>query len=150
VRFSPSFSLLSLFHVKLIYKRRYSTLVDHSIPLENVDAAFALAERFFDLPMEVKQKTPFNARNQGHENRTQVRPSTGVPDPKESIQLGMQHDEQMNKMWPSDEDCPGFRKEAESFMKDLQGLSTQVMELLAEGVGLVHSFCFFPSLRFRY
>lgn len=35
-----------------------STLVDHPIPLEHVDAAFALAERFFDLPMETKQKTP--------------------------------------------------------------------------------------------
>lgn len=41
-----------------MYLPLFSTLVDHPIPLEHVDAAFALAERFFDLPMEVKQKTP--------------------------------------------------------------------------------------------
>lgn len=73
----------------------------------------------------------------GHEFRSQVRPSTGVADPKESIQLGFGLGEDMTKSWPSDEDCPGFRSDAEKFMKQVQTLSAQVMELLAEGLGMV-------------
>ena len=45
----------------------FFTLVDHPIPLENVDKAFALAERFFDLPDEVKMKTAWNGKNMGYE-----------------------------------------------------------------------------------
>ncbi|GAA5821746.1 hypothetical protein JCM11251_001003 [Rhodosporidiobolus azoricus] len=114
----------------------FFTLVDHPIPLENVDAAFALAERFFDLPLEVKQKTPWNGKNMGFEYRSQIRPSTGYPDPKESMQLGFGLGPDMSACWPADEDCKDFRKDAEKFMKEVQGLSGKVMELLAEGVGL--------------
>ncbi|GAA5900996.1 hypothetical protein JCM6882_005997 [Rhodosporidiobolus microsporus] len=114
----------------------FFTLVDHPIPLENVDAAFALAERFFDLPLEVKQKTPWNGKNMGFEYRSQIRPSTGYPDPKESMQLGFGLGPDMSACWPADEDCKDFRKDAEKFMKEVQGLSVKVMELLAEGVGL--------------
>lgn len=77
----------------------------------------------------------------GHEFRSQVRPSTGYADPKESIQLGFGLGEDMTKSWPSDEDCPGFRAGAEAFMKETQALSIKVMELLAEGLGLVSIIC---------
>ncbi|GAA5972433.1 hypothetical protein JCM11641_001843 [Rhodosporidiobolus odoratus] len=116
----------------------FFTLVDHPIPLDHVDAAFALAERFFDLPLETKMKTPWNGKNMGFEHRSQIRPSTGYADPKESMQLGFGQspDGPMAACWPSDKDCPDFRKDAEHFMKEVQGLSMKVMELLAEGVGL--------------
>ncbi|KAM0791879.1 hypothetical protein ACM66B_004134 [Microbotryomycetes sp. NB124-2] len=114
----------------------FFTLVDHPIPLEHVDAAFELSRRFFDLPLEVKQKTPFNGKNMGFEYKSQIRPSTGYPDEKESMQLGFGLGPDMTKSWPSDQDCPGFRQEAEKFMKEVQGLSVKLMELLAEGVGL--------------
>ncbi|GAA5864416.1 hypothetical protein JCM3774_002784 [Rhodotorula dairenensis] len=114
----------------------FFTLVDHPIPLEQVDAAFALAERFFDLPMHVKQKTPWSAKNMGYEYRSQVRPSTGYPDPKESYQIGFRLDDEAERCWPADEDCTSFRHEAETFMREVRGLSFKVMELLAEGVGL--------------
>ncbi|KAK4046754.1 hypothetical protein OIV83_005859 [Microbotryomycetes sp. JL201] len=114
----------------------FFTLVDHPIPLEHVDAAFELSRRFFDLPLEVKQKTPFNGKNMGFEYKSQIRPSTGYPDEKESMQLGFGLGPDMTKSWPADTDCPGFRVEAEKFMKEVQGLSVRLMELLAEGVGL--------------
>lgn len=73
----------------------------------------------------------------GHEYRSQIRPSTGYPDPKESIQLGFGLGEDMTKSWPSEEDAPGFKTGSQVFMKEVQALSIKVMELLAEGVGLV-------------
>ncbi|GAA5866632.1 hypothetical protein JCM1840_002412 [Sporobolomyces johnsonii] len=117
-------------------KTGFFMLVDHPIPLEHINAAFDLSARFFDLPLEIKQKTPWNGKNMGHEYRAQVRPSTGYADPKESIQLGFSKGAEMEACWPSDEDCPGFRTGAERFMKEVQDLSAKVMELLAEGLGL--------------
>ncbi|KAK4700665.1 hypothetical protein P7C70_g5578, partial [Phenoliferia sp. Uapishka_3] len=114
----------------------FFTLIDHSIPIEDIDAAFELSARFFDLPLEVKQKTPFNGKNMGHEFRSQIRPSTGLADPKESIQLGFGLGPDMTKSWPLEEDCPRFKTGAQAFMKKVQELSVQVMELLAEGLGL--------------
>lgn len=34
-------------------------LVDHGIPLEHIDNAFKNSAKFFDLPLETKQKTPY-------------------------------------------------------------------------------------------
>jgi len=114
----------------------FFTIVDHSIPVERIEAAFEFAQRFFDLPLETKQKYPWNGKNMGFEHRSQIRPSTGYADPKESIQLGFGRGEDMSKCWPSNMDCPDFKKDAETFMKEVQGLSVQVMELMAEAVGL--------------
>ncbi|GAA5972167.1 hypothetical protein JCM21900_003692 [Sporobolomyces salmonicolor] len=117
-------------------KTGFFMLVDHPIPLENIDAAFDLSGKLFDLPLETKQKTPWNGKNMGYEYRAQIRPSMGYPDPKESIQLGFSKGADMEACWPADEDCPGFRIGAEGFMKEVQELSAKVMELLAEGIGL--------------
>lgn len=98
----------------------------------------------------------------GFEYRSQVRPSTGeaifllssfghashtdtaafepgYADPKESIQLGMGYgpNADMNVCWPSQEDCPDFKADAKAFAKEVQALSVQIMELLAEGLGMV-------------
>ncbi|GAA5940076.1 hypothetical protein JCM3775_003271 [Rhodotorula graminis] len=114
----------------------FFTLVDHPIPLERVDAAFALADRFFRLPDDVKMKTPWNGKNMGYEKNAQIRPSTGYPDPKESLQMGFQRTRDQDLSWPSDDDCPGFSDDAMRFMEEVRDLSVRVMELFAEGVGL--------------
>ncbi|TNY17060.1 hypothetical protein DMC30DRAFT_420155 [Rhodotorula diobovata] len=114
----------------------FFTLVDHPIPLERVDAAFQLADRFFSLPDDVKMKTPMNGKNMGYEKNAQIRPSTGYPDPKESLQMGFQETRDQEVCWPKDEDCPKFREDALSFMKEVRDLSINVMQLFAEGVGL--------------
>ncbi|KAM0753913.1 putative oxidoreductase [Meredithblackwellia eburnea MCA 4105] len=118
----------------------FFTLVDHPIPLDHINKAFEASKRFFDLPLEVKQKTPWNGKNQGFEFRSQIRPSTGVPDPKESIQMGFNLDEAMEKAWPSETDCPSFRRDAEDFMAETQALGSKILELLAEGLGLPTSY----------
>lgn len=110
--------------------------MDHPIPLSHVANAFSLSRQFFDLPLKTKQKTPWNGKNMGFEYKSQVRPSTGVADPKESIQLGFGLGPDMTASWPSEEDCPGFKPAAKEFMAEVQQLSIKLMELLAEGVGL--------------
>ncbi|KAI5476550.1 long-chain fatty alcohol oxidase, FAO1 [Pseudohyphozyma bogoriensis] len=114
----------------------FFTLINHSIPVAHIDEVFEWSKKFFDLPTEVKAKTPWNGKNMGWEYRSQIRPSTGYADPKESIQLGLGLGPDMAACWPSDEDCEGFRKGAEKFTKEVQALSIKVMEMLAEGVGL--------------
>lgn len=95
----------------------FFTLCDHGIPQEDVDSMFAMSARFFGLPDDVKAKTPLNGKNAGWEKNTQVRPSTGTADQKESMQLQFAR---MEGLWPSDEDIDGFQAKAEHFMHQVQ------------------------------
>lgn len=96
----------------------FFTLSDHGIAQSDIDAMFALSQRFFELPDEVKAKTPLNGKNAGWEKNTQVRPSTGTADQKESLQLQFAR---MEGLWPADADVAGFRARAEAFMEQVQG-----------------------------
>lgn len=70
-------------------------LVDHGMSRATVDQMFDLSARFFDQPDEMKATVPFSsANNAGWEKNSQVRPSTGTVDRKESYQ--MQFGEGMN------------------------------------------------------
>ena len=63
-------------------------LVNHDIPQAQIDEAFEMTARFFDLPHEVKAKMPLlKGTNSGWEYKSQVRPSTGTADNKESYQI---------------------------------------------------------------
>ena len=59
-------------------------LVNHGIPRVQIDEAFAMSERFFALPKQVKAQYPLKA-NAGWEYKAQTRLSTGTPDQKESF-----------------------------------------------------------------
>lgn len=95
----------------------FFTLSNHGISPADVEAAFGLSREFFALPDEVKGRTPLNGKNAGWEKNTQVRPSTGTADQKESMQLQFAR---MEDLWPSDEDCDDFRSRAEKFMNQVQ------------------------------
>ncbi len=113
----------------------FFVLTDHAIPQAAIDAQFAAAERFFVLPDEVKAKTPFStARNAGWEKNSQVRPSTGCADRKESYQVQFS-DEHMAGRWVSEHDLPGFRAQSLAFMHACHGLSQKLMVCLARGLG---------------
>src|SRR5271170_7577743 len=63
-------------------------LINHGIPQEQVDEAFVMTERFFALPQETKARYPLRSgTNTGWEYKSQVRPSTGTADNKESYQI---------------------------------------------------------------
>lgn len=83
------------------------------------------------LPESVKSKTAFiKSENAGWESRSQIRPSTGLPDQKESIQLQYHH--RNSAIWPSYKDAPdGFNETATSFIRKAHALSMKILSIFA-------------------
>lgn len=111
----------------------FFVLVNHGIAVEDVEAQFAEAERFFAQPDEVKSAVPFSHKNAGWEKNAQVRPSTGKADRKESYQ--MQFGANMEGMWLDEAALPGFRARSLRFMHTVQALSEKLMVCIARGLG---------------
>jgi hypothetical protein len=65
----------------------FFTLVNHGLDQSAIDAVFEKSERFFAQPRAAKEaQSPWlQAANAGYEFMTQVRPSTGTADQKESL-----------------------------------------------------------------
>ncbi|WP_067481376.1 isopenicillin N synthase family dioxygenase [Actinomadura hibisca] len=104
-------------------------VVNHGIDLAEVRAAFAEAERFFALPREVKERHRLKAGlNAGWESLTQVRPSVGTPDQKESFQVTRPH---MDGLWPDE----GFRDTLLAFEGRCWELAMRLLSCFAEKLG---------------
>lgn len=111
----------------------FFAIVNHGIPVEEVEAQFGAAERFFSLPDDVKATVPFSHKNTGWEKKAQIRPSTGVADQKESYQ--MQFGELMDGMWLPEDAIPGFKDQSLGFMAKVQKVSEKLMVCFARGLG---------------
>lgn len=113
----------------------FFSITDHDIPKDEIEAMFDASRRFFDLPDEIKATVPWSARNVGWEKNSQIRPSTGQPDTKESYQL--QFGENMDGVWITDEQMAGFKFKETSlgFMHHVQGVSEKLMRCFARGLG---------------
>lgn len=108
----------------------FLTLVDHGITVQEIEKQFAISKAFFDLPPEIKGKTPHDTKsNNGWEYKAQLRPSTGTYDQKESLWL------QRNSKWPTDDDVPTFRSTTNDFMAKCATISNQVLSCLAVALG---------------
>ena len=104
-------------------------LVNHGIPQEQIDEAFAMTERFFALPHGTKEQYPLlKGTNAGWEYKSQVRPSTGTPDQKESYQITLPR---MNGLWPSGGELPGFKAAMLSFERANWALAMKVLSCFA-------------------
>ncbi|KAI2778620.1 putative gibberellin 20 oxidase [Daldinia loculata] len=116
----------------------FFTLTDHGIPESAIEAQFALSESFFSLPDATKSTVPFSPlTNTGWERAAQVRPSTGLPDQKESFQ--MQHG-MTSTSWPSESALPGFRAQSLEFMRKAQEVSEKLMVCFARGLGFADEY----------
>lgn len=63
-------------------------VVDHGVSRDSVDQIFDHSARFFNQEESIKAQVPFSPQyNAGWEKNSQVRPSTGVADRKESYQM---------------------------------------------------------------
>ncbi|MGY1773185.1 isopenicillin N synthase family dioxygenase [Blastococcus sp. SYSU D00813] len=108
-------------------------VVDHGIAQEQVDGAFAAAEAFFALPPEVKARRPLDkALNAGWESKTQVRPSIGTPDEKESFQVTRPH---MAGRWPTAEELAGFEETMLAFEARCRQVAMDVLSCFALRLG---------------
>ncbi len=111
---------------------------DHGIDQQQVDRAFQLAEAFFALPTENKARLPLVAgTNAGWENQTQVRPSTGTPDHKESYQLTRPR---MDDLWPAEQEVPGFRDELLAFEAANWAVAMRILSCFATKLGFASGF----------
>lgn len=108
-------------------------VVNHGIPQTDVDRAFELAEAFFALPAEIKERMPLRPRtNAGWEHRSQVRPSTGTPDEKESYQITRPR---MEGLWPTAEELPGFQDRLLAFEAANHAVAMRILSCFATELG---------------
>lgn len=111
----------------------FFVLINHGIPLDDIEAQFCAAESFFSLPGNIKATVPFSHKNAGWEKSSQIRPSTGQPDQKESYQ--MQFGANMDGLWLPEDVLPGFKEQTLRFMWNIQRLSEKLMVCFARGLG---------------
>ncbi|KAF3939397.1 hypothetical protein ABW19_dt0209798 [Dactylella cylindrospora] len=106
----------------------------------DIEEAFKASEAFFLLPDDVKRRTPFiKEENTGWEQRAQIRPSTNLPDQKESIQL--QYHRRNDRTWPRvDSEIPNFHNTIAGFMEKTQKVSMRILSCLAIGLGIQEDF----------
>lgn len=113
-------------------------IVDHGIDLAEVDHAFTISERFFALPREIKERYPLRkGTNAGWEFMSQVRPSVGTPDQKESYQFTRPR---MEGLWPSDDEVAGFRETLESFESSCRSIAMDLLSCFAAKLGFDRDF----------
>ncbi len=115
-------------------------LVNHGIPQAQVDEAFEMTARFFDLPHEVKAKLPLQkGTNSGWEYKSQVRPSTGTADNKESYQITVPRMGPL-KLWPGGDNLPGFHATMLAFERANWALGMKVLSCFALKLGFAPDF----------
>jgi isopenicillin N synthase-like dioxygenase len=116
----------------------FFTLIDHGISKAYIESMFDMSRRFFDLPENIKATVPWNPNNVGWEKNSQIRPSTGQPDYKESYQL--QFGEAMNDHWVKYDDLPDFRAVSLDFMNRVQQVSECLLRCFAFALGFPERF----------
>jgi len=113
-------------------------LVNHGIPQAQIDAAFDMAERFFDLSADIKAQYPLEkGTNAGWEYKAQVRPSTGTADNKESYQITLPR---MTGLWPTGVELAGFKATMLQLERNNWTLGMQVLSCFAMKLGFAPDF----------
>lgn len=112
-------------------------LINHSIPINDVVDAFAMSECFFALGQDQKKQFPLKeGLNAGWEFMSQVRPSSGVADQKESYQITRPH---MGDLWPND-NLPDFRENMLAFESQCWQLGMKILSCFAVKLGFEKDF----------
>lgn len=106
----------------------FFTVVNHGIPQQAIDSVFSASSVFFAQPQAAKEaQCPFAAHlNSGYEFMKQVRPSTGTPDQKESLQITARAGA-MEGRWPTE---ASFEPLVRSFTAQAYALGQRILRLL--------------------
>lgn len=105
----------------------FFTIVNHGISEAVIDNAFRVSREFFALSVEEKEKaSPFAPHlNSGFEHKSQVRPSTGLADQKESLQITARK-LAMDERWPNED----FKESTQILLKEAHSLAGKILDLL--------------------
>ncbi|MFW5824268.1 MAG: isopenicillin N synthase family dioxygenase [Marinobacter sp.] len=113
-------------------------LANHGLDTALVKQAFNRSEAFFALPENQKQKYPLKkGLNAGWEFMSQVRPSTGTADQKESYQITLPH---MDDLWPNQTVVPEFQRVMLDFEYRAWQLGMKVLSCFADRLGFERDF----------
>ena len=113
-------------------------LYNHGIPVAHIDEAFACSQRFFALPHETKEQYPLKpGQNAGWECMSQVRPSTGKADRKESYQVTLPR---MEGLWPNGDEVRDFREVILRFERQSWQLGMRILSCFADKLGFTTDF----------
>ncbi|KAF3229401.1 hypothetical protein TWF106_004318 [Orbilia oligospora] len=132
----------------------FVSLTGHPIPLSEVSEAFKWTKLFFDLPSEVKSLAPhppgfLHHRGYSHPGLEKVSNLTrgtdtdsslsktrGIPDIKESYEIGSEHYLEQPNIWIPQDVLPGFQEFMTKFYWSLAEFSAEIAKALALGIGL--------------
>ncbi|GAA5836540.1 hypothetical protein JCM3766R1_001627 [Sporobolomyces carnicolor] len=124
------------------------------VPRDLVDRVFEFNQRFFDLPLEIKNSLAYTSSkaNRGYLSfgreqaslSTQVTLNGGQPvpeeqlerDQKETMEIGNDVDPEFPEHWPNERDLPGFRATMNEFHLACHELHLRIMELVAIALDL--------------
>ncbi len=108
-------------------------LTGHGIPLAQIEEAFALSEAFFAQDEAAKAALPLRpGTNAGWEFKSQIRPSTGTPDQKESYQITRP---KMEGLWPEPAALPDFKAKMLAFEAANWAVAMKVLSCFALKLG---------------
>jgi isopenicillin N synthase-like dioxygenase len=119
-------------------------LVDHGVPAETIEGAFAAAAAFFRLPLDTRLQIRIDKHNRGYAPMHQTVYPGNLPDLKESFNVGSRltvddPDVRAGKplhavnRWP---DLPGFRVAVEDYHDAMMALGNRLLGPLALCLGL--------------
>ncbi len=115
-------------------------VVNHGIDQADIDDAFQRSAALFALPAACKARWALPpGTNAGWEYKSQVRPSTGTTDQKESYQITRSRMDR-HDLWPADADLPGFRAAMERFETQNWALAMRVLASFARRLGFIEAF----------
>ncbi len=115
-------------------------VVGHGISQADIDRAFELTSRFFDLPTEVKAQRSMPAgTNSGWEYKSQNRPSTGTYDDKESYQITVPRMEPLD-LWPTDDELSEFAEKMREFEQANWSVAMRILSSFARKLGFDDDF----------
>ncbi len=105
-------------------------VVGHGIPATLIDAAFAQSANYFAQDADAKARNAMvPGTNSGWEYKSQVRPSIGTADQKESYQITLPR---MDGLWPNPADVPKFKEVLLAFERMNWLVAMRILSCLAE------------------
>lgn len=137
--------------VKVMNEFGFMYVINHGIPKEEQDKAFAWSKKFFEMTEEQKMKCPMpedGAHERGYSpigkekvmesdlTEEQTKELRQVVDIKESFDVGDENHKTWCNFWPDEQDIPGFKEFALHYYDLCTKTSWNFLQAIALGLGL--------------